>query len=91
MLWKPVVEKSLKILRQNDGDLYDDEFNQMTEYIKNLEQKKPGSFRSSHWATFDLFIEQIPTVIYYVSREDFKDEYGEIHEYVNGLLSKYKQ
>jgi len=86
MNWKAVVNDSCTILRNQHGDLYDEEFESLTTYIMNLERGDVGEFRSTHWkGDVQCFLKDMCDMVYYVFRKDMNKEYRELQCYINDL------
>lgn len=74
-----------KIMRKQDDNLYDPEFESAMKYIKDLEDGNPPEFVSMHWKTIDKFLNDINQLVYYVSRIDMKVELNCVRDYIKGL------
>lgn len=85
MDWMNILVMARKIMRNQDGDLYDPEFSSTMDYIADLELGKNPIFISSHWDTVDKFLNDINQLVYYVSRTDMKNEFKYLREYIEGL------
>ena len=91
MDWMDILVMAQKIMRNQDGDLYDPEFSSTMNYIADLEVGKIPTFTSTHWGTIDTFLSDIDQLVYYVSRTDMKEEFKYVQKYIIALRNPCTQ